>query len=296
MAYTSILPTKTSHTYVLDPESPTEMVRLMVQDRLITLGMGGLFPEHCRDGSCILPENIRSILDVGCGSGGWVLDVAHAYPDASMVGIDISCTMVDYNRAQAMVQRLYNVTFSVMDALQPLKFATGTFDLVNVRFATAFVPRDQWNTLLQNCLQVLRPGGILRVTEGEIVGLTTSPSVEKVNSWAAQMLKARGYGFSPDGSHIGILPMLGLLLQEAGCVNIQFMPHMLDFSTGTAGHSSQYQNYMVWPLLIKSVFIRESITTEEEFDHTYKLMLEEIQLPHFRGLWSLLTVWGEKRA
>src|SRR5215472_2285744 len=241
--------TQLDHTYILDPESPTEAARLMVQDRLITEGMHGLFPEHYRDGSCTLPKNMQSILDVGCGSGGWVLDVAHTYPDRTVVGIDISRTVVDYNRAQAMVQRLDNVAFKVMDALQPLQFEIGTFDLVNVRFATAFVPRGQWTPFLQNCLHVLRPAGILRVTEGEIAGLTNSPACEQMHSWVAHVLHAKGYGFSHDGSHIGTLPMLGLLLREAGCVNREFMPHMLDFSTGTALYDSQYQNYMVWPLL-----------------------------------------------
>jgi SAM-dependent methyltransferase len=224
------------------------------------------------------------------------LDVAHVYPDASVVGIDISRAMIDYNRAQAMVQRMDNVKFLVMDALQPLTFEIGTFDLVNVRFAVAFVPSAQWITFLQHCLSVLRPSGILRITEGEIVGLTNSSAVEKMHSWVAQMLKAKGYGFSPDGSHLGILPTLGSLLQEAGCINIQFKPHMLDFSPGTALHESQYQNYMVWPTLLKSMFIHESLTTEEAFDQTYKLMLDEMQQPHFRGLWSLLTMWGKKQA
>jgi hypothetical protein len=115
-------------------------------------------------------------------------------------------------------------------------------------------------------------------------------------SWTTKRLHAKKYGFSDDGSHIGILPMMGLLLQEAGCVNIQFKPHILDFSTGTALHESQYQNYMVWPMLVKKAYINEGIATEEDFDQTYQQMLEELQFPYFRGLNSLLTVWGEKHA
>src|SRR5262249_35088814 len=103
------------------------------------------------------------------------------------------------------------------------------------------------------------------------------------------------YGFSPDGSHYGTIPMLGLLLQDAECMNIGFMPHMLDYSTGTAFHDSQYQNYKVWPVLLKPAFISQGITTEEEFEQTYKVMLEEMQMPRFRGLWSMLTVWGQKQ-
>jgi SAM-dependent methyltransferase len=281
---------KVEHTYVMDPESATEMARLMLQDRLTTEGMQGVFPERSSLG------NIQAILDVGCGPGGWVLDVAHTYPDRRVVGIDISTTMITYAQAQATAQRLSNVTFLVMNALDPLDFAGQTFDLVNIRFANGFVPRARWAALLQHCFHVLRPGGILRLTEAELVGFTNSPASEKILSWGAQRLHAKGYTFSHDGSHYGIVYMLDPLLREVGCVNIGFKPHMLDYSTGTALHDSQYQNYMVGFSLVKSAFIHDGITTEEEFDQAYNLMLEEMQLPHFRGLWSMLTAWGEKPA
>ena len=124
---------KPGHTYVMDPESPTEMARLMLQDRFITEGMQGIFSERSNLG------NIQAILDVGCGPGGWALDVAHTYPDKAVVGVDISTTMITYAQAQATAQRLTNVTFAVMNALEPLNFAEETFDLVNVRFAIGFV-------------------------------------------------------------------------------------------------------------------------------------------------------------
>ena len=71
---------------------------------------------------------------------------------------------------------------------------------------------------------------------------------------------------------------------------------MLDFSAGTALSESQYQNYMVWPVLAKPIFIQKGLTTEEEFEEVYERMLEEMQMPNFRGLGTMLTVWGEKPA
>jgi tRNA G46 methylase TrmB len=48
--------------------------RLMIQDRLLTKGMGGLFPERAD------LSNLHRILDIGCGPGAWALDMADAYP------------------------------------------------------------------------------------------------------------------------------------------------------------------------------------------------------------------------
>ena len=86
-------PPPSENTYILDAESGTEMARLMKQDRLLTQGMGGLFPE--RDDV----SSMHAILDIACGPGGWVLDVAYAYPKIEVVGIDISNTMIEYARA-----------------------------------------------------------------------------------------------------------------------------------------------------------------------------------------------------
>src|ERR1700732_5215301 len=91
--------------YFNDPESASEMARLLAQDRLITAGMGGLFSERFD------LVGIHRLLDVACGPGGWALQVALRYPENEVVGIDISRTMIDYATAQAQLQGLDNASF-----------------------------------------------------------------------------------------------------------------------------------------------------------------------------------------
>jgi hypothetical protein len=202
--------------------------------------------------------------------------------------------MVDYAQEQARRRQLSNVTFAVMNALEPLDEAGGPFDLVNIRTAVGYVLRTQWPSFLQHCLDILRPGGILRLTETEAGGLTNSPAYTQMYSWITQVLQRKGYGFSHDGNHMGMLPMQGLLLQERGCVNIGSRAHMLDYSAGTALHASQYQNFQLSFSAMKPLCIGEGLATEEVYDQTCQRTFEEVQWPHFRGLWSVLTVWGEK--
>src|SRR5579885_3267187 len=80
--------------YVLDPESATEMARLLLQDRLINEMVGGLFPEREN------LDGIERILDIGCGPGGWALDLARSYPQKEITGIDISQQMLTYANEQ----------------------------------------------------------------------------------------------------------------------------------------------------------------------------------------------------
>src|SRR6266566_8486846 len=99
------------NSYVIDIENGAETARLMHQHRLITTGMGGLFPEP------LDISQVQHILDIACGPGDWALDVAFEYPEIEVMGIDLSRTMVEYARARAGARGLDNARFCVMDAL-----------------------------------------------------------------------------------------------------------------------------------------------------------------------------------
>src|SRR6266536_5805881 len=93
---------KNENTYFIDTESGAEMARLLDQDRLYTRGMGGLFAELSD------LSGVNRVLDIACGPGGWIQEVAFAHPEIEAVGIDISETMIAYANAQVCVQKLDN--------------------------------------------------------------------------------------------------------------------------------------------------------------------------------------------
>ncbi len=243
-------PPQNENTYILDAESGTEMARLMKQDRLITKGMGGLFPE--RDDI----STMHDILDIACGPGAWVLDVAYRYPKIEVVGVDISRTMIEYARAQAWTQGLNNAHFQAMDVLKPLAFPDNSFDLVNARFLVGFF--EEWMALTFRAIQM--------------AGLTSSP----------------------DGRNFGITPLLGRLLYEADCQDIDRKPHVIDFSAWTEEHESMYQNCVIAFKLVQPFLIKMGVTTQEEADQKYQQMLIEMMMKDFYALWYYLTVWGRK--
>ena len=275
------------NTYVIDAESAAEMTRLLHQDQLITSLLGELLPE--RPG--FAPP--RRVLDLACGPGGWAQAVAFANPDIEVVGIDISRTMIDYARAMAQMQGLRNLTFMVMDVLKPLDFPENSFDLVNARLIFGFMPPSAWSALLQDCMRITRPGGIIRLTECES-DITNSPSTQRLTGMVTHALQLAGRSFSPDGRHFGIIPMLGHFLREAGCQSIQKQAYALDWSAGMEAHESTRLNLEFLLKLLEPFLVKMQLTTEAEFDSLYQSALAEMQSSDFCAVTIFLSAWGSK--
>jgi len=111
----------------------------------------------------------------------------------------------------------------------------------------------------------------------------------------ALALKKAGRSLSPEGRHLGIVPMLERFLLDVGCENVQSKAHVLSYSAGMEAHSGWYQNSMVGAQLLKPLFIKMQVTTQEEFDQLYEQMLRELEAEWFCGIEFFLTAWGKKK-
>ena len=133
--------------YINDTESAGELARLLKQSILL---------DACRPAipRVFQGRTFGSILDIGCGPGSWAINVATLFPDANVIGIDISQVMVEYAKARASVLPENNVCFEVKDALNPLHFPfeNDDYDCINLALASSWVPTvATWMQLLQQC-------------------------------------------------------------------------------------------------------------------------------------------------
>lgn len=94
----------------------------------------------------ILSEPPRRVLDLGTGTGSVARLVADRFPDAEVVGADLSERMVDEARAKTESDR---VRYVVADA-QRLPFEDGAFDLVTLGNMIPF---------FDELVRVVAPGG-----------------------------------------------------------------------------------------------------------------------------------------
>jgi ubiquinone/menaquinone biosynthesis C-methylase UbiE len=278
--------TNPNNRFVIE-ESPTELEWLRLIGPLLTEGMGGLFSEYTN-----LPSDIKSILDIGCGPGDWILAVAGTYPDLTVTGIDVSKTALEEAASHARERGYENVHLHLIDATQPLDFNDASFDLVNARTIVGFMNPDQWPKLLGECQRVLRPGGIVRLTEFT-EGLTNSAAAGRLWEFYAKALAKTKRSFDPDGRHIGIINHLPRLLREADFTDVQMKAHPIEHNAYTLRREGWYKNYSIVFSLLKAFVLNVGVATEAEFDSLYQQFQGEFLAESFAGLEIYLTVWGK---
>src|SRR5947209_2553830 len=125
--------------FVQDRQNQRELLRLIIQDQMVTRAMGGVLPEQPA------PATFHRVLDIGCGTGGWIIEAAEAYPTMSLFGIDINRNMIEYAREQALARNVAERTeFRIMDALLVLEFPPAYSALVNLRFRIIYIRSCAW--------------------------------------------------------------------------------------------------------------------------------------------------------
>jgi ubiquinone/menaquinone biosynthesis C-methylase UbiE len=271
--------------YQVDAENVAEMARLMKQAHMLTRYLG-LFPDELH------LAHMPAILDIGCGPGEWVGEIARLFPGHRVTGIDISERMIAYARYTAQEQEVANARFLLVDARQPLSFPDASFDFIHARFITGFLSTTTWPLLLKECFRLLSPRGAISITEFEDLGITTSRSLTQYNRLLVQAARQAGQCFAPAGDHYGITAVLPRLLQEAGFQNVRQQAHVINYSAGMPAHSGMYENFRTFLKLVQPFLIRQAVTTQEEIDVLYAQMLEEMGANDFNAAGFFQTIWA----
>lgn len=280
-------PAEHSSTYfVQNRQSEQELARLAVQDRIITTLMGGVWPEQSN------PSRFRRVLDIGCGSGNWAIEVARTYPELTVFGIDISRRMVAYAREQAAQQQLEaRLEFHVMDALLMLEFPDDYFDLVNLRLGVSFMRTWDWPKLLREMARITRQGGVLRLTDNEIVHESNSLALTRISAMVRCALFRAGHLFADEDT--GLTGHLAELLTRHGCQDVQTRIYALEIQGGTPAGEAYYQDAARAGLTLRP-FVEKWGCASDDYDALYQESLADMQQSTFRSTWRFLTAWGTR--
>jgi ubiquinone/menaquinone biosynthesis C-methylase UbiE len=273
--------------FVQDRSNEEELLRVQTQDQMITARMGGVLPEQPN------PAIFQRVIDIGSGTGEWLLEAARTYPTISkLVGVDASSKMVEYAQAQAKVQQVSDrVQFRPMDILFMLEFPPNYFELINQRFGWSFLRTWDWPKLLLEYQRVTRPGGVIRITESDMIVSSGSPALERLLHLFFEAFCQAGHFFIPKEN--GVTSELARLLHQYGLRNVQTQVHTLDYRAGTV-EGQRFYDDMRYIFRTAVPFIHKWTRVPDDYQTIYQQMLSEIQQPGFVATWTLLTAWGQK--
>jgi len=109
-------------------------------------------------------DQVRNVLDVGCGIGHWAQTLAGALPsETSVIGVDRDPFWIDKATARATARQIsHRFQYRVSDA-QALPFPDASFDLVTCQ--TLLIHVADPGAVIAEMARVTRPGGLVLAAE-----------------------------------------------------------------------------------------------------------------------------------
>ena len=271
-------------TSLIDQSCSAEMARQIHRHKLLTYYLGLLFPED------IDPSEFQSVLDLGCGPGAWVQDVAFSYSDLCVIGVESCPTTVSYAHCLTHVQKRDNASYEVMDLQQPLDFTDESFEFVQARFLLTVLPAEHWPALLTDSLRILRPGGIMRLMEMEWPS-TTSEAVQRIGELVQQALQKAGCSTQ---AYPSMQAREVALLHEAGFSQIQRRTYEIPLTAGWIGLHPLMGLLRTTLYLMEPTLLKWHITTPREWQALLERMENDACSEAFSGTMQIADSWGQK--
>ncbi len=102
------------------------------------------------------------VLDVGCGTGRTLHQLAIAHPQLRLHGVDLSPAYI--RTARTRLAELPNLTLAVENA-EALPWADATFDVATSVYLFHELPRNARRAVLRELFRVVKPGGLVVIED-----------------------------------------------------------------------------------------------------------------------------------
>jgi ubiquinone/menaquinone biosynthesis C-methylase UbiE len=229
-----------------------------------------------------------TILDLGCGTGRWVVEMAAEFPQARVVGLDL----VPPRDIRPMLRTAggagSNISFVEADLLNGLPFPDASFDCAHLRLMYSEIPENRFADVLREMVRVTRAGGWVECIETAAAPYDPSPAYGTVMAWTVEACRRKGLDANIGIRLNGMLRALGL----APVGERVFVPSRKDMPA----HLRRMELTQMRAALDywRDPIVSQGIADTQEYHAVAEAARHELDQDHHANSDVLHIVWGQK--
>ncbi|CAG8532346.1 6911_t:CDS:2 [Diversispora eburnea] len=153
------------------PKNHADIDRMQIMHFLLKVLWGNNYSSPIEP---LLKNGNARILDVGCGPGTWLLELATNHPHTQFTGIDITKAFP----SEIKPKNLQFIQYDINNGLLP--FPDNHFDFVKMSNMNSCLKDYQWDLVLRDLVRVLKPGGYIELMECDMIYHHSGPLFSKL--------------------------------------------------------------------------------------------------------------------
>lgn len=263
--HTTPAPLTEQRTYV--PDIPYLLPKDGLEDRRLNYQHHVLYKTISNHYLAPINPDTKTILDVGTGTGIWPGEMAALFPQAHIVGVDVTLTSLPTPLPA-------NCLFARANILSGLPFPDQQFEFTHQRLLVAAIPTRHWPAAIRELVRVTLAGGWVELLELGDTIQNAGPATTRFMKWMTDISKELGF-------EMDILHHLGDVLKQAGCemVEAQDIPVPLGEWAGNTGQMLK-TDVLHGFSAIKDYYCPRSNTPPEVFEGMLQAAMEEWEQNH----------------
>ncbi|CAG8539299.1 313_t:CDS:2 [Ambispora gerdemannii] len=207
-------------------------------------------------------KNNALVLDLGCGSGTWVLDMATEYNTSNFIGVDSASFFPKQIRPM-------NTNFHQLNVLDGLPWNKNHFDFVYQKMMSTLFAEDDYQKQIHEIVRITKPGGWIEIMETNIELNNSGPVTTKVLKGACKILESGSI-------NVRIGAQIRRWFQECGLVNLRFQEKATPLGQwGNHLGVAAFDDMLMSLKKLQSCLLKNLGITEKEFESIVNVIKSE---------------------
>lgn len=223
--------------------------------------------------------SLKTIIDVGAGTGRWGIEMAKCFPLATVIGVDLE-------DVTSLVNRPSNYRFIEGNIFNGLPFSDASIDFVHQRLLVGAIPAKKWPQVIRELVRVTAPQGWVEILESGNNFNDTGPVTQEILKNWSELSNMLGFDLS-------LMFYLDAFMESAGLKNVEMRKVAVPLGkwAGRAGEMMARDLQAVF-VGFKAAYVTKLGMSPVEFDKLTSQLLHEWD--NYHTTYEFYQAYGQK--